>query len=681
LLAGIFGDCTGAGASIEGLLCGLWKPSILFMAKSKPRKSQIAAVVRFTMPFEPRTVDHLGLQLYGTLPPVISELVSNAYDAESKKVEITLPVGRITPKSEVIVRDYGHGLSATEVQAEFLPIGRPRRGEDGKKFMSRNKKVRVTGRKGLGKLSAFGVATEMEVRFIREGTATCLRLNYEDLRKWPTIHRNKDYEPQIVSRRTGATSEPQGLEIRLRKLHRKRAISADEVRKGLARRLSMIGHNFVVSVNGQTIKPGDRVLKKDCAQGFSWDISEIPIGDKLSTGDKIGGWIGFLEKSLQTNRGIDIFAHGKAAELSSFFRLSSTHAQFARAHIIGEIHADCIDEKEDHISTARNTVVWDSTVGIALQKWGQAVLKWAFDRWVKLRRKDKETKIINVAGFSAWLDTRLPTEQRVARRILAQLIDDDAIDAESATPLLEIVKGSVESVAFGELIDDIERNGANAVTLLRLFKEWRVIEAREHLRRADGRLAAMTQLHVFIKSGALEVQEMQPLFEQYPWLIDTGWSEADGQTTYTKLLRKHCIDREKVESDRRLDILGIKDGGAVAVVELKRPQTVLSRKHLRQIEDYVVWARANLVGTGADAPKYVTGLLVVGRRASDRELAEIEMRLGGMDIRVETFGDLYERAKKYYGFVEKQLEDLAPEYTRRKRKTTRSQKRKNVDRR
>lgn len=66
--------------------------------------------MKYTMPFEPSTVDHLGLRLYSTLPPVIGELVSNAYDAESAKVEVTLPVGPITPASEVIVRDYGHGL-------------------------------------------------------------------------------------------------------------------------------------------------------------------------------------------------------------------------------------------------------------------------------------------------------------------------------------------------------------------------------------------------------------------------------------------------------------------------------------------------------------------------------------------------------------------------------------------
>src|SRR2546426_8200556 len=45
-----------------------------------------------------------------------------------------------------------------------LPIGRPRRGPKSKNVWSKNRKVRVTGRKGLGKLSAFGVAVVMEVR-------------------------------------------------------------------------------------------------------------------------------------------------------------------------------------------------------------------------------------------------------------------------------------------------------------------------------------------------------------------------------------------------------------------------------------------------------------------------------------------------------------------------------------
>src|SRR5262245_34406538 len=112
------------------------------------------------MKFEPMTIEHLGLRLYSTLPPVLSELVSNAYDAESPFGEITLPTGRITAKSEVTVRDFGHGMSADDLEDEYLPIGRNRRGADSKLVKSKNGKRLVTGRKGLGKLSSFGIADE-----------------------------------------------------------------------------------------------------------------------------------------------------------------------------------------------------------------------------------------------------------------------------------------------------------------------------------------------------------------------------------------------------------------------------------------------------------------------------------------------------------------------------------------
>ena len=42
------------------------------------------------MHFDPNTIEHLGIQMYSTLPPVIAELISNAYDADAKHVKIHL---------------------------------------------------------------------------------------------------------------------------------------------------------------------------------------------------------------------------------------------------------------------------------------------------------------------------------------------------------------------------------------------------------------------------------------------------------------------------------------------------------------------------------------------------------------------------------------------------------------
>jgi len=624
----------------------------------------------FSMPFEPMTIEHLGLRLYSTVPPVISELVSNAYDAESRKVDITVPAGVVTSESEVVVRDYGHGMDGDELQSEYLPIGRNRRGRDGKQVMSKNGKVRVTGRKGLGKLSSFGVAAELEVRSIKSGQAICLILNYDDMMHWVENHRGEPYKPRLVRERTGPTDEPTGLEVRLRGFHRKRSIDVDAIRRGLARRLLFIGKSFQVFINGATIGPGDRVLRDECPEGFSWDVADIPRNGKVGENLTVTGWVGFLEKSSQTGRGIDIFASGKAVELGSFFNFQSTHVQFARAHIVGEIDADFLDGDQDLVATARNSVLWESDAGMALQEWGRKALKWSFEQWLEMRRKAKETKVITEAGFDKWLGERQPREQRVARRMVSLLIDDPNIESSSMKGLLEIVKSSVETVAFMDLVDTIEREGANATTLLKLFDEWRIIEAREHLRLADGRMAGIEQLQQFIREGALEVKQMQPLFEENPWLLDPAWTEADAQTTYTKLLRERCKEPKDYEdAERRLDILGIRAGGGLAVVELKRPEKTLSRKDLEQIEKYVDWARNQFSGTGSDAPKYVHGLLLVGKLSSSGDVQLKQQRLAGSDIRVELYADIYNKSREYYGHADSVLQKTAPEYSRLRRKS------------
>lgn len=622
------------------------------------------------MPFELMTIEHLGLRLYSTLPPVISEFVSNAYDGESPKVEVQLPVGTITKDSEVIVRDFGHGMSAREIQAEFLPIGRNRRGHDSKNVRSKNNKRHVTGRKGLGKLSAFGIATEIEVRSIKDKESVCLRLNYNDMKEWFEKHSSGlPYQPEVVKDKTGTTDEKDGVEITLRQFHRTNAISEDVIRRGLATRLSFIGRGFEVNVNGKKIVPKDRLTRKECTQ--SWDVDDMPGRGWAGTGRKLTGWVGFVDKSSQKGRGVDIYAIGKAVELGSFFNYPSTHVQFARAHLVGQIHADFLDSPEaDHIATARNSVVWESEQG--LESWGHQALRWAFEQWLSEREKGKEEKLVSETGFSEWMKGRNPREKRVANRMVKLLVKNEDLDADSAKPLLEIVKSSVETVAFHELVDAIETEGGTPTTLLKLFDEWRVIEAREHLKLAHGRLEALDQLEQFIEKGALEVRQMQPLLVENPWIIDEAWTETHIEQTYTKLLKKNCKEAmDTPEKERRLDIWGVRPGTTVTVVELKRPEKTLSWKDLDQIERYVRWARTNIQGTGPHAPRYVNGLLVVGNESRNRTVTDKRKNLAGEDIRVETYRDLYVAARSFYDELDRRLQTVAPEYSRRMKRARR----------
>jgi hypothetical protein len=292
-----------------------------------------------------------------------------------------------------------------------------------------------------------------------------------------------------------------------------------------------------------------------------------------------------------------------------------------------------------------------------------------------MQHKEKEEQIVKIAGFGEWLSTRTPREQRVAQRLVNAIVADDNIESEGAGPLLELVKTNIEFQAFQDLVDEIEAKGINVWTLLKLFEDWRVIEAREHLRLADGRAEIIGKLSEYIDKGALEVKQIQPLFEENGWLVDASWGDVTGQTTYTKLLREQFPEKNDLpEEERRIDILGYSPGGFVQVVELKRPEKTLSWKDLDQIEQYVRWARSHLISGGPASPVYVNGLLIVGKLSSDATVQSKMTDLQGIDIRVETFRGLLNRADKIYGEVERRLKKMAPEYSKEARKARKTKK-------
>jgi hypothetical protein len=134
----------------------------------------------FKMQFDIGTIKHLGVQMYSTLPPVIAELVSNAWDAESSRVEIVVPIEAVTDATELTVTDYGIGMGDADVRNAYLVIGRDRRKAEGRQTTP-NLNRPVIGRKGIGKFSAFGVANEIEIETVRNGQTSHFVMNYDSL--------------------------------------------------------------------------------------------------------------------------------------------------------------------------------------------------------------------------------------------------------------------------------------------------------------------------------------------------------------------------------------------------------------------------------------------------------------------------------------------------------------------
>ena len=133
------------------------------------------ATGEFNLKILGRTIEHLGTQMYKHRAPSVAELVANCWDAGAKNVWIQIPPeADYDPLSSIVsVMDDGEGMSSGDVQDHYLVIGRNRRLDD--KGTSHGRKV--MGRKGIGKLAGFGLASKATITTWTTDAAAAIRFS------------------------------------------------------------------------------------------------------------------------------------------------------------------------------------------------------------------------------------------------------------------------------------------------------------------------------------------------------------------------------------------------------------------------------------------------------------------------------------------------------------------------
>ncbi len=188
------------------------------------------------MQFDPGTIEHLGIQMYSTLLPVIAELVSNAYDADAHYVKIHLID---EGEKQIIISDNGHGMTYEHLNPKFLKIGRNRRASDtGQKSESGERYV--IGKKGIGKLSFFGISHHIVVKTIRGGLKNSFALDWEKLKEEGKENRN--YKPEVITANE-QTEEGHGTTIILTRITRKTGFSPDDIAYSLAKDMAVFNES------------------------------------------------------------------------------------------------------------------------------------------------------------------------------------------------------------------------------------------------------------------------------------------------------------------------------------------------------------------------------------------------------------------------------------------------------
>ena len=146
---------------------------------------------KLTMKYDPNVIHHLGLNMYNRLPSSLSELIANAWDADSTQVEIC----HDTVNGTITIRDDGNGMTFDEIQDHYLSIGRNKRQCPNGNVSSKLGR-KVMGRKGIGKFAGLGIANIIEIITQKDGKLTHFQMNYPRMTQTPE---GIPYEPEIIA--------------------------------------------------------------------------------------------------------------------------------------------------------------------------------------------------------------------------------------------------------------------------------------------------------------------------------------------------------------------------------------------------------------------------------------------------------------------------------------------------
>jgi uncharacterized protein (TIGR02391 family) len=386
------------------------------------------------MTFDPMTIEHLGVRMYSTLPPVLAELVANAYDADADSVEIVLrDEGEL---KEIIVSDDGTGMTFGEINDKFLRIGRNRRTEEGDSVSPKGRK-RI-GKKGLGKLAFFGIAHEIEIVTRKDGRRNSFRMDWEDIKN-PTI--GKEYTPLVLERDSVCGLGEHGTALILKRIQRDTDFDPERLANSLAR-IFIVDPSFIITVchNSEPLFKIDNErkyagLKKEVEWGIPEDSPQLE--SDYTSAQQIRGNLFTTEKPIPPNtnmRGVTLFSRKKLVNLPEYFSDSTSSHFFS--YLTGWLEVDFIDELgEDVISTNRQSLNWGHPDMAELRKYLRTLLNKLEQDWRGKRAALRAKKLNEKTGIdvTGWMSKLPPDVRGLAEPILQSIMKDAELPTEATS--------------------------------------------------------------------------------------------------------------------------------------------------------------------------------------------------------------------------------------------------------
>lgn len=619
------------------------------------------------MKFDINTIKHLGVNLYSTLPPILAELIANAWDADATEVKIFL---NDKDKKNIIIEDNGNGMSFEEINNHFLRIGRNRR----KLFDITCNGRKAIGKKGLGKLSVFGVANKVTIDTIKNNRRNQFVLDYQEMLE---LHDSNEYLPKIIYKNK-KSEKNRGTKIILEDLKRKSLFDVEGLAINLAKAFTIFTtekenlsekDKFVCKIihNNLTEQVIEEKLKyKNINYEFKWnypeDFEEIYNSNNVYS-KKITGVIMSNRNPLKASEnGISLFSRGKLVQTNTFFENRAN--DHAHQYMIGYLNVDFIDDifEEELISTDRKSLTWENEILEPLKELMDLIIKKVANDWKNKREELKKNEILK--NFNIDIDNWVSNLDRVDRGLASKItksIMASKLDVKEATELAVYVRDMFNFKSFKNFATAItESEELNQLELIKFFKDWELIEATELANLAKARLTAIESFEKLIDNNAKEVPEIHNFLKKFPWLLDPRIVEFKDEVRYSTILKEQFKNEDLEENDKRIDFLCHSSGDILYVIEIKRPKVKVGSKQLNQLKEYLAFVEDKLLATSETSLKSVIGY-IISNELDNSTIVKRELENNEGYFYFKRYNDMLVASKKYHQeFIEKKniLENL-----------------------
>lgn len=607
------------------------------------------------------TVDKLGVKLYDRVSAVIAELIANGYDADATKVTIEAPMGQslanrtkgiVKDKGyEIVVRDDGVGMTPSQINDFYLKVGAERRKDPQRGDTSPKFKRKVMGRKGVGKLAPFGICTTIEVlsaggEEIEEAAAdgTIVRgfrtahlvldkgsiLTDTDQEYLPTV----GDQDQTLSAATGTTltlklfsnRQVPSLEIFERQLAQRFGIASGDWRIELIDNLKTaddptsrrtVGSFQVEKMPATEIRfervPGsagnDASSFRTIAADETQDTEVTPGFTHEGVFYPVTGWMAYAKEPYRDDlmAGVRIYCRGKIAAQTSIFNLKAGfHGEYdIRSYLVGELHADWLDEIDDLIQTDRRDILWSDEVGRDFEDWGQKLVRTLGNRSRQPLKKKTWDRFQEVSKLSERIDAAFPQDdqgeirsraQGLAKLIGQTIREEELSDSERVNALVELSLNLAPHITLTEMLKQAaESKDSPLAAVTALLKTARLAELSSFGQIAQERVSVIQRVESLKDDPATLEDALQKLIATAPWLIDPQWSPITANESFATLrseFQKYFKTKtgEEIVLDpfsdptKRCDFVLATHEGQIEIVEIKPPShTYVKEDHERLV--------------------------------------------------------------------------------------------------